>query len=266
MRVLPAGDQGVLVELGDRIDPALNARVRALARAVAERLGGEVLEVVPTYRSVLVLHDPLRVPRRELVARLERLAAELPAGTAPDEASRTVHLPACYGGAFGPDLEYVAQHAGVSPEEATAIHAGATYLVYMLGFTPGFGYFGGLPPRLATPRLDTPRPRVAAGFIGIGGEQTGIYPVESPGGWRLVARTPVRLFDPGAPSPFLLAAGDRVRFHPVGPEEYQRIAEEVAAGSYRPRIEPLTPVEPLTPAGRGRDRASSRGRKKGRDR
>jgi inhibitor of KinA len=248
VRILPVGDQGVVVELGDRIDPGLNARVRWLAREVTARLGGEVLEVVPTYRSLLVLHDPLRVPRDRLVEELERLAAALPPEAAPEAPARTVHLPACYGGEHGPDLEFVARHAGLTPDEAVALHAGATYLVYMLGFTPGFGYFGGMPPRLATPRLDTPRPRVAAGCVGIGGAQTGIYPVESPGGWRLVARTPARLFDAASEAPFLLAAGDHVRFEPVTPAEFERLSAAAAAGTWRPRIEePAPPPRPPRP-------------------
>jgi inhibitor of KinA len=233
-----AGDQAVVVELGDTIDPEVNARVRWLARAITDRLGDDIVEVVPTYRSVLVLHDPLRVPRARLIARIEAMFAELPPDAVPEPPSRTVHLPACYGGAFGPDLEIVASHHGLTPEEIVSLHAGATYLVYMLGFTPGFPYLGGMSPRIATPRLETPRPRVEAGSIGIGGQQTGIYPVESPGGWLLLARTPVRLFDPAAPSPFLLAAGDHLRFDPITPEEFADIHARVGAGSYAPRTEP----------------------------
>jgi inhibitor of KinA len=233
-----AGDRALVVELGDVIDPTVNARVRWLARAVAERLAGEVVELVPTYRSLLVIHDPLRVPRARLEARIGELLGELPGDTAPETPGRTVHLPACYGGDFGPDLEVVARHHGLAPEEVVSLHAGASYLVYMLGFTPGFPYLGGMSARIATPRLETPRPRVAAGFIGIGGQQTGIYPVESPGGWLLVARTPVRLFDAEAPSPFLLAAGDLLRFEPISPEEFQEVSARVAARAYTPRVEP----------------------------
>jgi inhibitor of KinA len=234
-----AGEGGLVVELGDRIDPEVNARVHRLARAVREGLAGRVIEVVPTYRSLLVRHDPLREPRRRLARDVRALLAELPAG--PEAAgavtARTVYVPACYGGELGPDLDFVARHAGLAPGEAVAIHAAATYQVFMLGFTPGFPYLGGLSPRLATPRLETPRERVPAGGVGIGGAQTGIYPVESPGGWRLVARTPLRLFDPGAPAPFLLAPGDRLRFVPVERDEFDFIAARVADRSFEPRIE-----------------------------
>jgi inhibitor of KinA len=136
----------------------------------------------------------------------------------------------CYGGAHGPDLAFVAERAGLSPEEAAGLHASGSYRVYMLGFTPGFPYLGGLPERLAAPRLESPRLAVSPGSVAIGGAQSGIYPVRSPGGWRIVGRTPLRLFDPASPRPFLLAAGDGVRFQPVGPERFEAIAADVAAG------------------------------------
>jgi len=237
VRILPTGDRAFVVELGEVIDPELNARVRALAHAVWESFREEIVEVVPTYRSFLVVHDPLRSEREGLVARIMAVAEDLEHRPATTETSRLVHLPACYGGTFGPDLEDVARHARLSPEEVIAIHSGATYLVYMLGFTPGFPYLGGMPPAIATPRLETPRQRVEGGFVGIGGQQTGIYPIESPGGWRLIARTPVRLFDPESSSPFLLAAGDRLRFEPVTKEEWADVAERVGARTYVPRID-----------------------------
>ncbi len=232
-----AGERGLVVELGDRIDPEVNARVRWLARAVASRLGDRVSEVVPTYRSLLVLHDPLRVSRARLVRGVRALLAEIPASVAREGTGRLVRVPACYGGELGPDLEAVARDAGLAAEEAVALHAAPTYRVHMLGFTPGFPYLGGLPPRLAAPRLDSPRSRVAAGSVGIAGPQTGIYPVESPGGGRIVARTPILLFDRAAASPFLLAPGDRIRFRPVDRAAYDEIAALVARRAYAPEIE-----------------------------
>jgi inhibitor of KinA len=236
VRILAQGEQGIVVELGDAIDPALNARVHALARLVSERLAAEVLEVVPAYRSLLVLHDPLRVPRGRLVRRLGRLAAEV--GEAPAAGPRrVVRLPVCYGGELGPDLADVARHAGLEPGEVVALHSGPVYRVYMLGFTPGFPYLGGMSPRIACPRLASPRTRIPPGSVAIGGEQTGVYPVESPGGWRLVGRTPARLFDPASAHPFLLAAGDGLRFVPVSREAYGALAEEVARGVWAPEVE-----------------------------
>jgi inhibitor of KinA len=233
-RLETAGEQGLVVELGDRIDPAVSARVRWLARALADHLPEGVLELVPTYRSLLVVHDPLRLSRAHLAARVEALLEEMPEEPAPASAARLVRVPACYGGELGPDLEAVARHHGLTPAQVVELHSSAAYVVYMLGFTPGFAYLGGLPERLATPRLDTPRPLVAAGSVGIAGVQTGIYPVASPGGWRIVARTPLRLFDPASRTPFLFAPGDRVRFEPVARERFDAIAAAVAAGAPDP--------------------------------
>jgi inhibitor of KinA len=240
MRFLPQGEGGLVVELGDAIDPALNARVHLLAHAVRAHLAGEVDEVVPTYRSLLVLFDPLRVDRAALAERIAALAPD--GGGAPPIAAplRLVQVPVCYGGELGPDLEAVAQRARLSPAEVIRLHAAPAYLVYMLGFTPGFPYLGGMSRALATPRLATPRTHVPAGAVAIGGEQTGIYPIASPGGWRLIGRTPLRLFDPAAPSPFLLAPGDRVRFLPVAREAFDALAADVASGRFRAEVAPFT--------------------------
>jgi inhibitor of KinA len=239
VRIRPQGEGGIVVELGDAIDPAVNARVHALARAVNARLSAEVLEVVPGYASLLVLHDPLVSPRARLARRLQALAREL--GDVPAGAPRrVVRVPVCYGAELGPDLEDVARHAGLPAAEIVALHAAPVYRVYLLGFTPGFPYLGGMSPRLACPRLAAPRVRIPPGSVAIGGEQTGIYPVESPGGWRIIGRTPLRLFDPtpGAPRPFLLSAGDGLRFVPVGREEFDALARAVAEGRHAPECEP----------------------------
>ena len=238
VRLRSAGEQGLVVELGDAIDPDVNARVHWLARAVMSRHAAEVIEVVPTYRSLLVVHDPLRTSRARLESLIRELLDDAPDDAALGSSGRLVSVPACYGGELGPDLETVARDRGLAPEEAIALHSRATYRVYMLGFTPGFPYLGGVPAPLATPRLDVPRQLVPAGSIGIAGEQSGIYPVASPGGWRLIARTPLRLFDPSAATPFLFSAGDRVRFEPIDPLRFAQIASEVAAGRYVPSIEP----------------------------
>jgi inhibitor of KinA len=238
IRLLPQGEGGITVELGDAIDPAVNARVHALARAVAHRLRGRVLEVVPSYASLLVIFDPLAVRRAELERRLEALAREI-AGAEVEPPRRVVRVPVGYGGAWGTDLDEVARLTGLSPEEVVARHAAPVYRVYLLGFTPGFPYLGGLDPRLACPRMDSPRLATPAGSVALAGLQTGIYPVESPGGWRILGRTPARLFDPapGASRPFLLAAGDGLRFLPVEREAYGEIARAVAEGTWQPEVE-----------------------------
>ncbi len=220
-RFLVVGEQGMAVELGDAIDEEVTARVHRLAAAVRRTLAREVLEVVPTYRSLFVAFDPLRVPRERLARRIGALLERMPARAAVLPPGRTVRIPVCYGGEHGPDLEFVARHAGLAPPEVVDLHASTDYRVYMLGFTPGFPYLGGMSPRIATPRLEQPRTRIPGGSVAIGGEQTGIYPVDSPGGWRLIGRTPLRLFDPSLPEPFLVAAGDRVRFDPIAPDAFR---------------------------------------------
>lgn len=220
VRMLVAGEQGLIVEFGNAIDPAVNARVHRLARALAARGLEGVIETVPTYRSLLVLFDPLILPRERLDSEVEALLAVPAVEEAPGVGGNTVELPVLYGGEFGPDLTFIARHTGLSTEEVIAIHSSSSYLVYMLGFTPGFPYLGGMSSRLATPRLSSPRGKVPTGSVGIAGSQTGVYPVESPGGWRLIGRTPLRLFDLEAEQPFLLAPGDVVRFRPVDEEEY----------------------------------------------
>jgi KipI family sensor histidine kinase inhibitor len=237
MRILAQGEGGLVVELGDAIDDAINARVHALAAAVRDRLGGEIDEVVPSYRSLLILHDPVRTPRAGLERRVEALAAGL--GESPvARFRRVVQLPVCYGGTLGPDLEEVAALTGRSAEAVVALHAAPVYRIHLLGFTPGFPYLGGLDPSLTVPRLEVPRSRIPPGSVAIGGGQTGVYPVESPGGWRLVGRTPLRLFDPLRPHPFLLAAGDGLRFVPITPEAFAAAAARAAAGDEGLEVEP----------------------------
>jgi inhibitor of KinA len=236
MRILAQGEGGVVVELGEGIDPAVNARVHQLARAVLARLGDDVLEAVPSYRSVLFLHDPTRASRERVVERIRALASELEGAPAAGR-GRVVRVPTCYGGARGPDLEEVGRLAGLSADEVVRRHAAPAYRVHFLGFTPGFPYLGGLDPRLATPRLDSPRARIPAGSVAIGGAQTGIYPMESPGGWRILGRTPLRLFDPRVANPFLLAPGDGLRFVPVDEATFDEVAVEVEATRYRPEVE-----------------------------
>jgi KipI family sensor histidine kinase inhibitor len=216
IRLLPQGEGGLLVELGDTIDPDVNARVRTLARAVVRRLGAPVLDVVPSYASLLVVFDPLRLSRERVEARVAALAHEVEAIRAGPP-RRVVEVPVCYGGELGPDLAEVARAVGLSAAEVIARHSAPVYRVYLLGFTPGFPYLGGMDPRLACPRLPSPRLRVPAGSVAIAGAQTGVYSVESPGGWRILGRTPLRLFDPDARArrPFLLAPGDGLRFVPV---------------------------------------------------
>jgi KipI family sensor histidine kinase inhibitor len=233
-RLLQAGDSAVVVEFGDAIDVRVNARVRVLQRALAAGACRGIVESVPTYRSLIVHYDPMVLPREALEALITETAGRLPEGS--PESFRTIEIPVMYGGEAGPDLADVAAIAGMDEGAVVDLHAGGEYLVFMLGFMPGFPYLGGLPAAIATPRLATPRTHVPAGSVGIAGAQTGIYPMDSPGGWRLIGRTPVRLFDARESPPALFEAGDRVRFVPVGRAAYDAVAREVAAHRYHPDV------------------------------
>ncbi|MCL4424137.1 MAG: 5-oxoprolinase subunit PxpB [Firmicutes bacterium] len=227
VRFFPAGDRALLVELGDGIDPETNRRVRALLQLLDRIPVAGVRDVIPSYRSLLVDYDPAVVDRGELEARLRERLGRLDQASLPPP--RMVEIPTLYGGDMGPDLEFVARHHGLTPEEVVKLHAGGEYLVYLVGFSPGFPFLGGLPRELATPRLDNPRLRVPAGSVAIGGEQTGVYPFPTAGGWRLIGRTPLQLFDPGRSEPFLLAPGDLVRFVPISREEFHRLQQDAVS-------------------------------------
>ena len=223
----PLGDCALVIAFGDEIDQAINWRVKtSWDRLEAASLPATV-EHIPTFTNVTVIYDPLRASYKELVAEIGRVIEALPAQISGTEA-RTVEIPVCYGGDFGPDLESVAARNDLSPDEVVAIHCESTYPVYMIGFAPGFPYLGGMSERISAPRLDTPREKIPAGSVGIAGRQTGVYPIETPGGWRLIGRTPLRLFDPTRHSPSLLQAGDLVRFTAVSKKEYERTQREEA--------------------------------------
>jgi inhibitor of KinA len=208
--------------------------VRALEFLIEQKGVPGVVETVPTYRALQVYYDPAVVGFDALCATLATLAEQASATTMPP--AREVELPCCYGGELGPDLEPAARRLELPEDELVRLHAGAEYLVYFIGFTPGLPYMTGAPARLTIPRLDTPRVKVPAGTVGIGGIQCCVYSVESPGGFWLLGRTPLRLYDPTAPEPILLRPGDRVRFRAVDRTEFDDIAARVAARSFRPVI------------------------------
>jgi KipI family sensor histidine kinase inhibitor len=219
MRIIPASDSSLLVVFGDTISPALNQRVIALFRAIQSRHDPRIRNLHPAYASLLIDFDPLRMTHDELTAVVQELANT--DDVAAEKTAEVVTVPVCYDVEFGPDLPDVARHAGVSAEEVIRLHSSPTYLVYFLGFSPGFVYLGGLPEILHTPRLATPRPSIAGGSVGIAGSQTGIYPVDSPGGWRLIGRTPLRMFDPETTPPTRLQPGDRMKFEPIDRERFE---------------------------------------------
>lgn len=223
VRFLPCGDQAVTVEWGSTIDEHINRQVHAFARKVEELSHPAITEVVPTYRSATVHYRPEVLSYEEL----NQLLAPLAQGSAEEaEELPVVEIPVCYGGEYGPDLEEVAQHCSLTPEEVIARHTAPTYRIYMLGFTPGFPYLGGMDPSIAAPRRKEPRIHIPAGSVGIAGEQTGVYPIVSPGGWQLIGRTPLRLFDPQREQPILLSAGAGIRFVPIDEETFRKMEEK----------------------------------------
>lgn len=210
-RVLPVGEAAFTVEFGDRVDADLNRSVHALDAALTSLAPPGLVECIPSYRSLLVIFDIWTTDPDALKTTLLELAAAHP-GAAQREIGRLLEIPVRYGGEDGPDLTDVASHCGLSPAEVITRHSAVTYQVAMLGFAPGFAYLLGLPRELATPRVATPRLRVPPGSVGIAGSQTGIYALATPGGWRIIGRTHLTLFDAGLSEPFLLHAGDRIRF------------------------------------------------------
>jgi KipI family sensor histidine kinase inhibitor len=230
-RILPAGDQAILVEFGEEIQPLLNRRIHAVARNLADRKFPGIGETVSSYCSLLVYYDPFVLSRSQAASRIEKV---LRAPIAEEEPLRTIkEVPVLYGGAWGPDLAMVAQRNNLSAEEVVKLHTAETFLVYVVGFSPGFAAMGTVPEKIRAPRLSSPRTKVPAGSVGIGGAQTGIYAVESPGGWQLIGRTPLKLFDLHSHPPSFFQAGDYARFFPIGEKEFLEIAAS-GASSARP--------------------------------
>lgn len=221
------GDATLVVECEQRIDPDLNACVLQVAHAVRQRARPGVLDVVESYCAVSVHFDPLKTDTTAVVLDLEVEVAH--AQVVVDESrlfGRRLTVPVCYGGRHGPDLGAMAAFAGCSEAEVIARHSAEVYRVYMLGFLPGFAYMGVVPPELAMPRRLTPRLDVPIGSVGVTGQQTGVYPLTTPGGWQLIGRTPLLPFDLRRSDPFLFRAADMVQFEPVGPERFDELAAD----------------------------------------
>ena len=229
VRFLPAGDKALVVEFGDRIERALSQRVLRLGQRLQElRLTG-VIETVPTFRSLLVRYDPLQTSGATLE---KEIAAHLADEGGAHEPVRLWQIPACYDKSCAPDLDEVAERTGLSTNEVVARHSSTRFLVYVVGFAAGFPYMGDLPPELVLPRRADPRVRVPAGSIAMATTLTGIYPLESPGGWHLIGAAPIRLFDPEWQRPALLRPGDFAKFEPVDLAEYERIRAAVERNDY----------------------------------
>ncbi len=231
IKILTAGDSSLLVEFGSEISPEVNQRITATVQLMKEQHIEGVVDLIPAFTSLLVNYDPRVISYEKIKKRISCLV-RLEA-SAKEKRKRILEIPVCYGGEYGPDLEAIAANAGLSPEEVIRIHASQDYLIYMLGFLPGFAYLGGLDERIHTPRLANPRIKIRAGSVGIGGSQTGIYPLDSPGGWQLLGMTPVKTYDPEREEPILYQAGDYIRFVPVEEAQYKEIEKAQERGTYR---------------------------------
>jgi len=229
------GDTSLAVIFGDEISKEMNVKVRSFDAAIAKANIKGVYETVPTYCTVTVHYAPEIIRYNQLKARLMEML-ESQTDAADLGVADIIDIPVLYGGEYGPDLEFVAKHNNLTPKEVIEIHSQPEYLLYMLGFTPGFAYLGGMDERIETPRLASPRERIPAGSVGIAGKQTGMYPMDTPGGWQLIGRTPVPLYNPHSDNPILLDAGMHVKFIPVTEKEYNEILNQVEDNVYVPKI------------------------------
>ena len=231
IKILTAGDSSILVEFGKVISPEINRKITATVQLMKMQHIEGVVDIIPAFCSLLINYDPRVISYEEITERMQHL---LKMDAKMDEGKKKIYeIPVCYGGEYGPDIANIAEHAGLTEEEVIKIHSSRDYLIYMLGFLPGFCYLGGLDERIHTPRPANPRIKISAGSVGIGGSQTGIYPLDSPGGWQLMGMTPVKTYDPDREVPILLEAGDYIRFIPINEEEYNRIKEQVERGEYQ---------------------------------
>ncbi|WP_299093008.1 5-oxoprolinase subunit PxpB [uncultured Metabacillus sp.] len=225
--IYPQGDKAVTVNFGDYIHIDIHRKVISFTKYIESHPFSGLLEVIPSFTSVTITYEPIMIEASatnnspfDIVSNiLKSMLSELPETI--DHPAKTVTIPVCYGGDYGPDLQEVADYHQVTQQEIISIHSSQVYLVYMIGFAPGFPYLGGMSKEIATPRKATPRLKIPAGSVGIGGEQTGVYPIESPGGWQIIGRTPLQLFQQDAKQPSLLQAGDLVRIQPITLQEFK---------------------------------------------
>ncbi|MBY8909969.1 5-oxoprolinase subunit PxpB [Salinicoccus roseus] len=234
MEIRQFAENALTIYMGDEIDEEINRKLVALRHHIEGMEVDGINEIVLSYTSLIIYFDIFRTDAGTLEAMMEGIDE---AALLDEEIEyRVIEIPVCYGGEYGPDIGNFEEN-GLSEQEVIDMHANKEYLVYMLGFMPGFPYLGGLDEKLHKPRLETPRVRIPAGSVGIGGRQTGMYPFESPGGWNLLGRTPVPLFDPGREETILYAAGDRIIYRPIDEDEYERIEKEIASGEYEVKYE-----------------------------
>ena len=230
IRFLDSGESALDIEFGNSIDPDIHTKVMDLFSSLSGKKIKGISGLIPTFRSLLVMYDPLIIPKSKLIVQCEKVIRKKTSSR--ESSSRVFHIPVCYEGDYAPDIENVCKANGLSSDEVIEIHTSKEYLIYMLGFLPGFAYLGGLDKRICTPRLSSPRPRIPAGAVGIGGDQTGIYPVPSPGGWQLIGKTPVRLYDPDKVPPIIYKAGDYIKFEKISASKFEEISERISNSEY----------------------------------
>lgn len=230
VKYLPCGDCGITVHFGSEINEEINSRVTRFTAAAENAKITGVTEYIPAFCSVTVIYDPLETTQKELIKQLKKVRKNRTAGN--DFKPVLYRIPVCYDDEFAPDIDSVEKITGLTKEEIIDIHTSRDYPIYMLGFLPGFPYLGNMDARITAPRLETPRVKIPRGSVGIGGNQTGIYPSDSPGGWRLIGKTPVRVYDERKTDPILYRAGDYIRFVKISKEDFLRIDSECEKGTY----------------------------------
>lgn len=231
---LQNGDSAVTVQFKNEISKDVNSYVTSLCAEIENNKIKGVIEYIPTFCSVSVLYDCTLISAKKLISKLEKIIKNIKITSS--RKAKLYEIPVCYDDCFALDMGNVCEHSHLTREEVIARHSGRDYLIYMLGFLPGFAYLGGMDEALATPRLDSPRSEIFEGAVGIGGEQTGIYPVASPGGWQLIGKTPVKVYDKERENPILYSSGDYIRFVPVSLAEYDQIETQINTGTYRVKV------------------------------
>lgn len=234
VKYLISGDRALDIEFGDSIEEEINSQILSLTLAIQEEGIAGIIETIPTYRSLMVIYEPMVIELDDLINKMKYIIQKMDETEQPD--AKVIQIPTIYGDLYGPDIEYVAKYNKISLDEVIKIHTSLEYLIYMIGFTPGFPYLGGMNDKIATPRLQVPRNKIPVGSVGIAGNQTGIYPIESPGGWQLIGRTPVKLYDPSRKEPVLLNAGDYIKFVQINEKEYKNIEDLERQGKYKVTI------------------------------